>query len=324
MNKVRFGIIGCAGIARKAFLPALKSCSCAEVTVVASQLHEEAEECAAQFGCEAVHSYNAVVTHDDIDAVYIATPTGLHANWAVAAAKAKRHVLCEKSLTVNVEETRHILDTCAEHNVAVLEGFAYQFHSQHATVQTMVEEGHIGEPVLFQAWFGFPPLDDNNFRYRSELGGGVILDAGAYTVHAVRHFFDREPIHVHSCLDNNNRQVEIYGSVLLDFGQRQTAQLAFGFNNMYRNSYAIWGTEGSITLMRAFSIPPTFAPTLVLEQQSYREERTLAPFDQFAAEIDSFCAGLRNPETCKRWCDDALRQAMLLEAIRNNAVQSSE
>ncbi|MFC1735238.1 Gfo/Idh/MocA family protein [Candidatus Hydrogenedentota bacterium] len=320
MEKIRFGIIGCAGIARKNFLPAMKSCACAEPIAVASLLFEEAEECATQFGCEAMKNYEALLSRDDINAVYIATPNALHADLAVAAARAGHHVLCEKPLAVNIEETRRILDACDKNNVALLEGLAYRFHSQHATLRALIEEGRIGEPILLQAWFGFPPLNDTNFRYSPELGGGAILDAGAYTIHIARSFFGREPITVHACLDKSDKQVEIHGSALLDFGQGQTAQLAFGFNNMYRNSYAIWGTEGLVTLTRAFSIPATFAPTLVLERQSCREERVLEPFDQFAGEINSFCDGLRDAATRKMWRDDAMRQSEALKALNESTM----
>jgi len=320
VEKLRFGIIGCGGIARKAFLPAIETCDCAQAVAVASLRMEDAEQCALQFGCEAVEDYEAVLSRDDIDAVYIATPNGLHAELAVAAAQAGRHVLCEKPLAVDVDQTRRIVEVCGENGVALLEGFAYQFHPQHAGLRAMVEDGHIGEPVLLQAWFGFPPLDAGNFRYCPELGGGALLDAGSYTVHVARRFFGREPLHVHACLDKGNKQVEIYGAALLDFGQGQTAQLSFGFNHSYRNSYGIWGTEGLITLTRAFSIPPTFAPTLVLERQSCREERTLAPFDQFAGEIESFCRGLRDSATRKMWYDDAIQQAAVLEAVRESSL----
>ena len=324
MDKVRFGVIGCAGIASKAFLPALKSSAWAEPVMVASLCLEEAQQCADEFGCEAVDGYDDLLARGGVDAIYIATPIGLHAEWAMAAAQAGCHVLCEKSLARDVEETRHILEACELNGVALFEGFTYQFHTQHAAVRAAVDEGRVGEPVLFQAWFGFPPLNDDNFRYVPELGGGALLDAGAYTVHMARRFFGREPVRAHGCLHHGNRRVDIRGSALLDFGAGQTAQLAFGFDNVYRNSYAVWGTKGQVTLSRAFSIPPSFAATLILEQQGYREEQTLKPFDQFAAEIEGFCRGLNNPQTRTAWREDALAQALALEMIRLSDASESQ
>jgi predicted dehydrogenase len=161
-DKLRFGIIGCADIARKAFLPALKKSTTAELVAVASRSLEKANLFASLFNCEAVHGYDMLLARDDIDAVYIATPIGIHAEWSIASARKGKHILCEKTLAINVDDTRRILDACEKYNVALFEGFAYQFHPQHATVREIVERGKIGKPILFQAWFGFPPLNSSN------------------------------------------------------------------------------------------------------------------------------------------------------------------
>lgn len=314
MGKVRFGILGCANVARKAFLPALLSSNCAYPIAVASRTKAKAQEYAALFSCEAVEGYDNLLIRDDIDAVYIATPIGLHAQLAIKAAESGKHVLCEKTLARNVEESQLIYEACKRNNVALLEGFSYQFHPQHQEVRDIIEKGQIGNPILFQAWFGFPPLQSQH-RYDSALGGGALLDAGTYTVHSARRFFGREPLRVWASLDDGDQPVEIHGSVILDFGGGQTALLAFGFDNMYRNSYSIWGTKGQVTLNRAFSVPANFAPTIILEKQGRQEERTVAPYDQFKGEIEVFCAGLNDPDRRRAWREDALAQAKVLASV---------
>ncbi len=318
MKKIRFGIIGCGGISKKAFLPALQESESAEAAAVASRTWQKAEAFASEFDCKAIHGYSELLRREDIDAVYIATPISLHAEWAIAAANAGKHVLCEKSLTINLNEANKIVQACQMNNVALYEGFTYPFHPQHAKVKQLVEEGEIGKPVLFQGWFGFPPIPSPH-RYSNELGGGALLDAGAYTVHSARMIFNREPINVHASFYNGEHKVEIQGSVLLDFGKGQTAQLAFGFDNSYRNSYSIWGTVGCITLARAYAVPPTFAPTLLLEKQNYRAEYAVNPYNQFLGEIDSFCSGLDDEKIRQKWFDDALNQMTALDRIRSGA-----
>jgi predicted dehydrogenase len=318
-DRLRFGVIGCASIARQSFLPALMKSVSADLVAVASRSRKKAKSFSSLFNCEAVHGYDNLLTRKDIDAVYIATPIGIHAEWSIASAQAGKHVLCEKTLATNVDETQLILETCEKYGVAVFEAFAYQFHPQHAAVRKIVEQGQIGETVLFQAWFGFPPINSNH-RYDPVLGGGALLDAGAYTVHAARHFYNREPVRIQASLDYGEKLVDIHGSVLLDFGNRQTAFLAFGFDNMYRNSYSIWGTKGMVTLTRAFSIPPILSPTIILEQQSYREERILPTYDQFLGEIEIFSSGYNDSDKCRRWREDSLGQAQTLEAIRQSAM----
>ena len=86
---------------------------------------------------------------------------------------------------------------------------------------------------------------------------------------------------------------------------------------MYRNSYSIWGTKGQLTLLRAFSLPPNFSPTMIIENQGSREEKTLEPFDHFREEIEFFCRNLNNKEMQASWRNNALQQATTLELIRN-------
>lgn len=313
---VRFGVLGCGSIARKAMLPVLASSSCTKLVAVASRSLETATKCAAEFNCEFEVGYENLLERSDIDAVYIALPVGLHARWAIAAAKHGKNVLCEKTLASSLQETREIISACQLSGVALLEGFSYQFHPQHRAVTDLVAAGDIGEPILFQAWLGFPPINSPH-RYDPALGGGALLDAGTYLVHGARRFFKTEPTILSAQLEKGDKAVEIYGTIHLKFGAEQTALAGFGFNFMYRNSYVVWGTEGMVTLCRAFSIPPYLAPTLVLERQGERQERQLCAADQFRLEVEVFCGGLDDEAQRMRWSADALNQAIALDSVRS-------
>ena len=313
---VRFGVLGCGSIARRAMLPVLVSTSCGKLVAVASRSRETAMKCATEFSCEFEVGYENLLARCDIDAVYIALPIGLHARWAIAAAKHGKNVLCEKTLASSLQETREMISACKLSGVALLEGFSYQFHPQHRVVDDLVAAGDIGEPILFQAWLGFPPIDSPH-RYDPALGGGALLDAGTYPVHAARRFFKTEPTILSAQLEKGDKAVEIYGSIHLKFGSGQSAIAGFGFNFMYRNSYTVWGTEGMVTLCRAFSIPPQLAPTLVLERQGERQERQLCAADQFRLEVEAFCEGLDDEEQRLKWSADALNQAIALESVRS-------
>jgi predicted dehydrogenase len=314
---IRFGVLGCGSIAQKAMLPALASSPRARLVAVASRSEEKAKRCAAGFDCEAATDYQDLLQRDDIEAVYIALPVGLHAQWALEAARNRKSVLCEKTLAATLHETRQIISACETASVALMEGFTYQFHPQHRAVRELVAAGGIGDPVLFQSWLGFPPIDSPH-RYDPALGGGALLDAGTYTIHGARRFFGTEPEVLSAVLENGDTGVDIYGSVHLKFGERLTAMTAFGFNYMYRNSYAIWGTEGSVTLTRAFSIPAHFAPTMIVERQGCREERTLSPADQFRLEVEAFCDGMEDEAQRRGWAADALDQAIALDRVRSS------
>jgi dTDP-3,4-didehydro-2,6-dideoxy-alpha-D-glucose 3-reductase len=311
---VRFGVIGCGSIAWRSMIPGILACEKTRLTAIAARSPEVAKKAVA-LDCETVASYEELIARPDIDAVYIALPIGLHARWAIEAARNNKHVLCEKSLTRTLQETTEVVSACRKAGVALLEGFAYQFHTQHRSFEDLIASGAIGEPIIFQSWFGFPPLGEGH-RYSPELGGGALLDAGAYTIHAARRFFRSEPVVLSADLECGERDVEIYGAAHLKFGAPGTALLGFGFNHSYRNSYSVWGTEGVATLTRAYSTPPHFAPALILERQGIREERTLTPCDQFKRELEAFCDGLEHEDIRRNWFEDAVGQAVVLEGVR--------
>jgi NDP-hexose-3-ketoreductase len=313
---IRFGAIGCGSIAQRSMLPALASGCGAQLVAVASPSSKRATELARRFGCEPVTGYEELVTRSDIDAVYIGLPVGLHARWAIEAAKNSKHVLCEKTLARTEMETREVVEACEKAGAAVMEAMAYRFHPQHRIAKEIVDSGGIGEPLLFQGWFGFPPIDSPH-RYDPSLGGGALLDAGTYVIHAARTFFEAEPTVMSAMLDNGNEAVEIYGSAHLRFGSPRSALVAFGFNHMYRNSYSIWGTQGVLTMTRAFSISASFQPSVIIERQGHREERVLPAADSFQCEVAAFCDGIEDATLRRRWAEDAVSQSIVLEQVRS-------
>ena len=314
--KIKFGIIGCGSIAEKAFIPALDKADFAELIVVASRDVNKAKAFSNKFGCDYTNDYDSLLARDDIDAVYIATIPSSHESIIIKCAKNRKHVLCEKPLTISLNSAIKIVKYCKKYNVKVFEGFMYQFHSQHKRLREIINTGKIGKPILFQAQFGIPELNKNNFRYKKNLGGGALLDVGCYTIHSARHFFNAEPVTYHSVINNNKNHVDFHGSLLFNFSDNQTAQLAYGFNNYYRNTYSIWGTDGLITLKRAFSIPPSESPVIQLEQQDYFEEIICDPDDQFKNEIDYFSSMILNNKIENEWNDEILLQAKLIDDIQ--------
>ncbi|PLY16324.1 MAG: oxidoreductase [Sedimenticola sp.] len=316
MPPLRFGIVGCGGIANKGFAPALEKVSCASLGAACDVAPDRAEALTRRFGGVPVSDYEQILLRDDIDAVYIATPVGTHARIAMAALEHGKHVLCEKPLTATLDEARTLIAAFAKKDVALFEGFMYQYHTQHQAVRDLIDEGQVGTPFHFQAWFGFPPLPSDNFRYDPDLGGGALLDAGAYTIHAARRFFGAEPERVSAMLDHGSEKVDTRGAVQFDFGQGRTAHLVFGFNHFYRSRYSVWGTAGLVTLGRAFAVPATLMPPLRLEKQDHVEDRLLPPCDHFAAEIEVFCGGYESSGVRTQWLADALAQAEVIDQVK--------
>jgi len=316
-EKIKFGIIGCSSIAEKSFIPSIVKSDYAILVSLASRDINKAKLFANKFNCEYDNDYNSLFARDDIDAIYISTVPSTHEKFIKLAIDNNKHVLCEKPFTTSLDSVKRILNYKKEKKLAIFEGFMYQFHSQHNEIKNIVLNGKIGFPKFFYAQFGFPHLKNNNFRYNKELGGGALLDAGCYTIHSARKFFEKEPIEVFSTLFSYKHEVDIQGSILLNFGEGMHAHLSFGFDSSYRNTYSIWGSQGHLRTTRAFSIPANYSPKILIENNGNIEEKKLTPDNQFVNQINYFCNYIFSEDKQKEWKNDILMQFKVIDRVIN-------
>jgi len=291
MDKLKIGVLGCANIARRSVIPAIKSMEQFELIAIASRTLSKANDFAAQFDCSPIEGYDELLSTKDIDAVYIPLPTGMHLEWITKSLEAGKHVLCEKSLVENYSEAQQIIKLAKEKKLLIAENFMFPFHSQQAYVKTLLAEGEIGELRNFRSSFGFPPFaDKNNIRYQKELGGGALLDAGTYPTKAAQMILGNEltVLSAHLYIDKN-LDVDLWGSALLKSeDQNITAQLSFGFDNFYQCNYEIWGSKGKITVHRSFTAGPGFMPTITIEKQGISTTQTLKADNHFINLLENF------------------------------------
>jgi len=315
-KKLKFAVVGCGNLAMKYSIPALMNSGVSEIAIcVDPNRRGQKEAIKEKFNLPLVTLFDQAIKEYEFDAVYIASPTGTHKDIVIEAAKNGKQILCEKSLGSDLSEVLEMVESCKKYGMALFEGFMYQFHTQHQFVRDLIKKGEIGEPFHLEARFGFPPIHENDFRYKKSSGGGVVLDAGSYTVHVARKFFGLEPVNALAVLENEGKEVEIRGTALLNFGESRTASLIFGFNNMYQSRYQIWGTKGMITLERAYALPPDFKPTCPLEKQGYREVFTLDACDHFIEEIKYFCSNYHVNEVKEDWYNEAINQSKALHSL---------
>lgn len=312
---MKFAVIGCGNIAQKYSIPALVNSGVSTVSVCVDVNPSRKHEIEEKFSLPFETSIEEACNKYEFDAVYISTPNASHKEIILDAARNKKHILCEKPAVTCLNDAMEVVECCRKHNVALFEGFMYQFHTQHQFVNKLIEQDEIGTPFHFQAWNGFPPISPNDFRYNKKLGGGALLDAGAYTIHAARNFFSAEPISIYSVSENEGHEVDVRGSIMFDFGENRTAHLVFGFNNMYQNKYAIWGTKGVITLSRAFALPPDFSSTLILEQQGKTQEFKMTPCNHFVEEIKFFVKNVNLNHQTVGWAIETVNQAIVIDKI---------
>ncbi|MCC7105655.1 MAG: Gfo/Idh/MocA family oxidoreductase [Chloroflexi bacterium] len=320
-QRVRFGIIGGAAIAQRSVLPALQAAPSAEAVVLASRSEARRSEIAARFGLRTTASYDEVLDDPEVDAVYICLPNDLHEPWTLRALGASKHVYCEKPAVLDAAGAWRVASLARERRLVFLEGYMSLFHPQLACVRRLIEAGAIGEPRHFDGAFGFPPLNEDNIRYRAALGGGGLNDSAGYPLHAARRLLGGEPDVLGGALFRSpEREVDERGTALLAFPGGRTASVVFGIGFAYRNAYTVWGADGQISLERAYSAPPDHVPTIVLRDRNGREQtRLLEPADHFLLLVEAMASAIRGEQPYDAFLPDFEAIAALMDTLRRCA-----
>lgn len=320
---MNIGILSTASIATRSVIPAMLALpEQYSVFGIASRTLEKAIEAANKFNCKAYDGYEALLADESIEAVYIPLPTGLHFEWVSKALKAGKHVLCEKSLGCNLSETSQMVSLAEKHNLALVENFQFRFHSQLATLLEILNSNTLGEIRSIRTSFGFPPFPDaDNIRYKKNLGGGALLDAGAYMMKIVSTLLG-DQVKVSSAILNFDARkgVDIHGSgFLVDEQTGIGAHIAFGFDHFYQCGLEVWCSKGRLRTNRLFTARADYTPVFEIETADGMNMMELQKDDHFQKMLLHFHA------VCKSE-DDELRkveysqntyQATLLEQFKN-------
>lgn len=254
-EQVRWGILGTAGIAESAFLPALRETGDGVAVSVGSRDPKRGQRWAEEQGVSrAVPGYDAVIADPDVEAVYVPLPNGLHADWTIAAIEAGKTVLCEKPLCGTVEDTERVLAAARTAAGSVWEAFVFPFHEQMDRVREMLAGGTIGEVREIQSRFHFILDDPGNIRLFADLAGGSIQDVGCYPIRLARLLFDAEPDLSRTIADAewtpDGADVEMWGALVFP-GDRRLV-FSCGFRSGYDTLTRVLGTEGEIRMTGPF------------------------------------------------------------------------
>lgn len=298
-NKIKWGVVGSGGIARRRTIPeGIVPADNAQLVAVYGTNNATNREVAKQFGAVAADTIDALLA-TDIDAVYIASPVKPHVEQVEACAKAGKHVLCEKPLGRNVAEAEMIVAACKKAGVQLGTAFMMRFHSQHQEALKIIQAGRLGKPVHARAQlsFWYPPIP-GAFRQDPVLGGGgSLIDTGNHCIDLLEMFFG--PVATVSCF--TNRIVHSYPSedgavVILKF-----ANGALGTVDVYfcvrdegcRQSLELYGSRGNILASGTIGQGSQGEMTAYLpEEKSAEFKITPKPVNTYRAEIEAFSASL--------------------------------
>jgi predicted dehydrogenase len=254
---VRWGVMSTAGIATGKMIPGLRRAGRCDLVAIASRDGARARAVAAEFGIARAHdSYEALLADPGVDAVYIPLPNHMHAEWAVAAARAGKHVLCEKPLALTAADAQEIVDVCAAEGVLLMEAFMYRLHPSWVLVRDLVAAGRIGRLVAVDSWFSYFNDDPANIRNIRSFGGGALFDIGCYSVNLSRMLFGAEPDRVAGAVRRDPASgVDVLTSGVLEFPDG-IATFTCSTRAEPDQRVHVYGTEGRITVEIPFNIPP--------------------------------------------------------------------
>jgi predicted dehydrogenase len=331
-RKLRWGVLGAAGIAKGVLIPAIQASRNGAVAVLGTR----DPAVLGAFGEEhrigrVVSGYEAVIADPGVEALYIPLPNSLHAEWAAKAADAGKPVLCEKPLAMTAAEAERMAASFAGKGVPLMEGFMYRFHPQHARVRAIIDSGEIGEPTEVHAHLSvdlMSPPDPRNVRFIPALGGGALLDMGCYTVSIARMIFGAEPTRVSAWQSlDATFGVDIATSAVLEFPGGRVASASCSFKGNGQGFYRVIGRKGMIDVPRGI-LPglgdrSAEALVVVVDGNGRRREEEIAPADQYRLMVEAFADAVIDGRPVPRPPSDSLANMRVLDAIAASAAKGA-
>lgn len=255
MERVRWGVLGTASIARRQAIPSIQGSQSGVVQAIASREYQKAAQVAEEFGIpRAFDSYADLVASDEVDAVYIPLPNDMHRPWVLEAIRAGKHVLCEKPLGLDAKEVEEIQDAARGSGLFVMEAVASYFHPVHEYVVNKVREGAIGELRFIRMSLGwsFQGRRDD-YRWQKKHGGGGLLDIGCYCIFHSRMIAGSEPEWtVATATYDPETDVDTSMGIFLQFPNGVVSLIDCGILTASRNQYEVIGSDGKIIVETPF------------------------------------------------------------------------
>jgi predicted dehydrogenase len=324
-EKVRWGVLGAAKIAREKVIPAMQRSRWAAVTAIASRDVEKARAAAAALGiARAYGSYDELLADPDVEAIYNPLPNHLHVAWSIRAAERGKHVLCEKPIALTAADARMLLSARDRTGVVVQEAFMVRTHPQWTRAVELIDAGRIGTVRSMITGFSFFNDNAENIRNVPAYGGGAIMDIGCYLVNTARMVFRREPDRVMAAIDRDpGLGIDRLASMLLDFGSAH----AIGTCSIQLVPYQrvmIVGTRSRIEIEIPFNAPRDRPCRLFVDDGSDLsgagiERIEVEPCDQYTIQADLFSQAVRGGRPPAYLLEDSVRNMSVIDALFRSA-----
>ncbi len=322
-RSIRYAVVGLGHIAQVAVLPAFRSATNSELTTIVSGDQTKRKQLSRKYRLDRAYSYEEYVEAlSEVDAVYLAVPNHLHREYAVRAAEAGVHVLCEKPMAVTAEECEAMIDAAERNDVKLMIAYRLHFEAGNLEAVRLAQSGKLGDLRIFTSEFA-QQVSETNVRVKEPVdrGGGPLYDMGVYCINAARYLFRSEPSQVFAVTANKGeerfRQTEEMTSVIMRFPGERVASFVCSFGAADVSRYSLVGTKGLL------DAEPAYEYAMAIKHQTTirgtKKTKSFPKRDQFAAEISYFSDCILNDKEPEPSGLEGLADVVIVEAIYESA-----
>jgi predicted dehydrogenase len=322
-GKIRYAVVGLGDLAQVAVLPAFKSAENSELTAIVSGDAEKRKKLGKKYRVKNVFSYDE---YDQalslVDAVYLVVPNHLHHDYAVRAAKAGVHVLCEKPMAVTEEECESMIQAADANGVKLMIAYRLHFEKGNLEAAQLAQSGELGDSRIFNSDFA-QQVAEGNIRVTEpvEKGGGPVYDMGVYCINAARNLFRAEPSSIlargANSGDKRFQKVEEMTSVIMRFPGERLATFTCSFGAADISRYTLIATKGVLTADPAYEYSSAIKYRITKDGKS--SSKTFPKRDQFAAEIVYFSDCILQNKEPEPSGQEGLADVRIVRAIYESA-----
>jgi predicted dehydrogenase len=319
---IRYAIVGMGHIAQVAVLPAFAHARRnSKLVAIVSDDRTKRREIAKRYKLDQAFTYEQF---DDclrvVDAVYIALPNSMHAEYTIRAARAGVHVLCEKPMAVTVDECRLMIAACRKANVKLMIAYRLHFETINLAALDLARRGRLGELKFFNSSFSMT-VRRGDIRTKRAYGGGTLFDIGVYCINAARNLFRSEPTQVSAVSLNTGlatlAEIDEMTAATLRFGNDRVATFVTSFNASDVASYRLVGTKGHLHVDPAYEYAEGLSYTLTVGGKKTRKET--GKRDQFAPELLYFSDCILKDRVPEPSGEEGLQDVRIVQALYRSA-----
>ncbi|KQR41314.1 Gfo/Idh/MocA family protein [Deinococcus sp. Leaf326] len=326
-RRVGFAIVGIGELSAEELIPAARTSEHAYVAALVTGERGKGEAFALSLGLTpddvyTYEEYDRLGERSDVEAVYVVLPNSMHREYVERAAKAGKHVLCEKPLGVNAADAQAIVDACAGAGVQLMTAYRCQYTPEHWAARQAVQEGRLGKIKLLDSIHVQVQDDPEAWRLKLGLaGGGPLPDVGIYSLNTIRFVTGQEPEWVFAAQhqpqgDLRFTEVEESVSFMLGFADGVVANCLTSYGALKTSTLRVLGEEGALLMDPAF---PYDGLKLTIEDEAGKFEPSFGSYDQFSQEFDHFAQRVRDGQRPWTPGEEGVQDHVIMDAVYESA-----